>query len=55
LTFEIDEADGVSAVVLQYAVGGYMPGGLDEIAPAVDGVLIDVLICLKSFVEMDDE
>ena len=55
LTFEIDEADGVSTVVLQYAVGGYMPGGLDEIAPAVDGVLIDVLIRLKSFVEMDDE
>ncbi len=55
LTFDIDEADGVSTVVLQYAVGGYMPGGLDQIAPVVDGVLIDVLNRLKSFVEKGHE
>jgi hypothetical protein len=51
MTFEIEETEGVSSVTLQYAVGGYMPGGLDKIAPAVDGVLVDVLDRLKGFVE----
>jgi len=51
MTFEIEENDGVSALTLQYAVGGYMAGGLDQIAPAVDGVLADVLQRLKSFIE----
>lgn len=34
-----------------YAVGGYMPGGLAAIAPAVDAVLGDQLNRLKRFVE----
>jgi hypothetical protein len=55
MTFEIEETEGVSSVTLQYAVGGYMPGGLDKIAPAVDGVLVDVLGRLKGFVEADTE
>lgn len=55
MTFEINEADNVSTIVLQYAVGGYMAGGLDEIAAAVDGVLIDALNRLKQFVEEGDE
>jgi hypothetical protein len=55
MTFEIEETEGVSSVTLQYAVGGYMPGGLDKIAPAVDGVLVDVLDRLKGFVEGDKE
>ena len=55
MTFEIEETEGVSSVTLEYAVGGYMPGGLDKIAPAVDGVLVDVLDRLKGFVEGDKE
>ena len=51
MTWEFEEADGVTTVTLQYAVGGYMPGGLDTIAPAVDGVLIDAMTRLKLFVE----
>jgi uncharacterized protein YndB with AHSA1/START domain len=34
-----------------YTVGGYMPGGLAAIAPAVDAVLADQLNRLKRFVE----
>jgi hypothetical protein len=55
MTFEIEDNDGVSAVTLQYAVGGYMAGGLDKIAPAVDGVLADVLHRLKGYVEGAEE
>lgn len=55
MTFEIDETDGVSTVILQYAVGGYLDGGLDQLAPAVDGVLVDVLDRLKQFVEADEQ
>ena len=55
MTFEIEEIDGVSHVTLQYAVGGYMDGGLDQIAPAVDGVLIDILDRLKHHVESDED
>ncbi len=55
MTFEIEENEGVSTVILQYAVGGYMAGGLDEIAPAVDGVLVDVLDRLKRFVEISQD
>jgi len=51
MTFEIDETEGVSTVVLQYAVGGYTADGLDQIAAAVDGVLIDVLNRLRNFIE----
>lgn len=55
MTFEIDETDSVSTVTLQYAVGGYLDGGLDQIAPAVDGVLIDVLGRLKQFIETNED
>ncbi len=51
MTFEIEETEGVSTVELQYAVGGYTADGLDQIAPAVDGVLIDVLNRLRNFIE----
>ena len=51
MTWEFDETDGGTAVTLQYAVGGYMPGGLDAIAAGVDGVLVEQMTRLKSFVE----
>ncbi len=55
MTFEIDESDGASTVVLQYAVGGYSAGGLDQLAAPVDGVLVDVLNRLQEFVEADNQ
>jgi hypothetical protein len=51
MTWEFEETEAATNVTLQYAVGGYMPGGLDAVAPAVDGVLIDAMSRLKSFVE----
>ena len=51
MTWEFDDVEAGSTVTLQYAVGGYMPGGLDAVAEAVDGVLIEQLTRLKSFVE----
>lgn len=51
MTWEFDDVETGSTVTLQYAVGGYMPGGLDTVAEAVDGVLVEQLARLKSFVE----
>lgn len=51
MTFEMDEVDGVTTVALQYAVGGYQPGGLDQLAAAVDGVLVEQLERLANYVE----
>lgn len=40
LTFELKpEGDKATKLTMTYAVGGYMPGGLDKIAPMVDQVL----------------
>jgi len=50
LTFEFDEVDGSTTVTLQYAVGGYRDGGMDEIAPAVDFVLTEALDSYARFV-----
>lgn len=54
MTFEIDEADGVTSVVLQYAVGGYRADGMDALAPAVDGVLVEQLERLASYINRGD-
>ena len=51
MTWEFDESDEGTTVKLNYAVGGYMEGGLDSIAGAVDGVLIEAMTRLKSYVE----
>jgi len=51
MTYEFEETDGETTVILQYAVGGYMQGGLDTVASAVDGVLAESLQRLKLFVE----
>ena len=51
MTWEfVDSADGTT-VTLHYAVGGYMDGGMDTVAGAVDGVLIEQMTRLKAFVE----
>lgn len=51
MTWEFEDVEGQTTVTLQYAVGGYRAGGLDSIAPAVDGVLVDAMDRLKRFVE----
>jgi uncharacterized protein YndB with AHSA1/START domain len=51
MTWEFDDANDGTVVTLQYAVGGYMPGGLDTVAAAVDGVLVEQMTRLASFVE----
>lgn len=51
MTFEFDEVDDATGVTLEYAVGGYRPDGLDQLAPAVDAVLAEQLERLKSYVE----
>jgi len=51
MTWEFDDAGEGTVVTLQYAVGGYMPGGLDTIAGPVDGVLVEQMTRLQSFIE----
>ena len=51
MTWEFDEAESGTVVTLQYAVGGYMDGGLDTVSGAVDGVLAEAMYRLKSYVE----
>ncbi|MEX2123829.1 MAG: SRPBCC family protein [Woeseia sp.] len=51
MTWEFtDSADGTT-VTWSYAVGGYLPGGLEQMAEAVDGVLIHQMNRLKEFAE----
>ena len=45
------KAAGVTTLEFSYGVGGYMAGGFDKIAPAVDAVLGEQLARFKSFVE----
>ncbi len=51
MTWEFVDAENGTIVKLNYAVGGYMDGGLDSIAEAVNGVLVKQMTSLKAFVE----
>ena len=51
MTWEFDDAEEGTVVTLNYAVGGYYDGGLDSIAPAVDGVLAQAMARLQAFAE----
>ena len=51
LTWVIKPADGGVSLTQSYNVGGYMPDGLDKVAPHVDQVLHEQLTRFKSFVE----
>ncbi len=51
MTWEFDDTEAGTRVTLQYAVGGYMPGGLDTVAAAVDGVLVEQMDRLAAYVE----
>jgi hypothetical protein len=39
MTWKFDAQEKGTTVEVRYAVGGYNPGGLKEVAPLVDGVL----------------
>lgn len=51
MTWEFDENESGTTLTWQYSVGGYLPQGLDQVAPAVDGVLAEQLNALKRYVE----
>ncbi len=51
MTWEFDDSDEGTIVTWKYAVGGYLPQGLEQIAPAVDSVLTAQLNSLKRFIE----
>ncbi len=51
MTWEFESNDAGTMMTLQYAVGGYMAGGLDSIAVPVDGVLVEAMTRLATYVE----
>lgn len=51
--FDAEDGDG-TVVRFAYAVGGYRPGGLDEMAGPVDFVIGEALRRLKAYVETGD-
>ena len=54
MTWEFFDAEGGTTVRFAYAVGGYRPGGLEEMAGPVDSVIGEALQRLKAFVETGD-
>ena len=51
MTFELTPNGDTTTLKMTYAVGGYVPGGLDKIAPAVDEVLGQQVDGLKTAAE----
>ncbi len=51
MIWKLTEVAGGTQFEWSYTVGGYMPGGLGALAPAVDTVLAGQLQRLKRFVE----
>jgi hypothetical protein len=54
MNWEFEDAEAGTTVRFTYAVGGYRPGGLDEISGAVDFVIGEALARLKTRVETGD-
>jgi hypothetical protein len=54
MTWEFEDSETGTRVTLQYAVGGYLEGGLDAVAGPVDAVLTEQLNRLKSYAEFGD-
>jgi uncharacterized protein YndB with AHSA1/START domain len=52
MTFEFTPQNGATKLDLTYAVGGYLPAGLNSLAPPVDAVLTEAMARLKNFVEI---
>jgi hypothetical protein len=51
MTWEFKAAGDGTDVTWTYAVTGYLPGGFEQLAPAVDGVLTSQLVNLKTVAE----
>lgn len=51
MTWDFADKEGGTSIRMTYAVGGYTATGLDGIAPAVDGVLAEALLRLKTYIE----
>lgn len=51
MTWRIIPAPPAARIEVSYSVGGYMQGGFDKIAPAVNGVLGEQLNRLKSLID----
>lgn len=51
MTWEFEDAGEGTRVRFTYAVGGYMAGGLDQMAGPVDRVLGEALLRLKAYAE----
>lgn len=51
LTWEFDDSETGTTLTWRYAVGGYLPGGLEQVASAVDGVLLEQMQSLKALAE----
>lgn len=54
MTWEFFDDDDGTTVKFSYAVGGYRPGGLDQISGPVDYVIGEALLRLKAHVETGD-
>lgn len=54
MTWEFFDAGDATRVKFSYVVGGYRPGGLDELAGPVDAVVGEALQRLKAFAETGD-
>ena len=54
LSWKLTDAGSSTAVEVTYAVGGYMEGGFERLAPAVGAVIGEQLGRLKRFVETGD-
>ncbi len=55
MTWEFEDSEDGTTMMLKYAVGGYYAGGLDSIAEAVNGVLVEQMTSLKAFAESGSE
>ena len=51
MTWRITPAPPAAKIEVSYSVGGYMQGGFDKIAPAVNAVLGEQVNRLKNFIE----
>jgi hypothetical protein len=51
ITWRLSAVEGGTRLELTYSVGGFMAGGFESIAPAVDRVLGDQADRLKRYVE----
>ena len=54
MTWEFADGEDGTTIRFSYAVGGYRPGGLDEIAGPVDYVIGEALSRLKAHIETGD-